>query len=483
MLTRSRLAVVLLSALVLVAGACSSSGSSKATSAVLTRAAIPSSSVTISHVFVINLENESFATSWGATSPAKYLNGTLRKQGALLTQYFAIGHVSLDNYIAQISGQSPNISTQTDCTTYTPFVSTGTGAYQQAIGKGCVYPKTVQTIGNQLIAKKLTWKAYQEDIANSATEPKTCRHPALGAPDPTIVATKTDMYATRHDPWVYFHSIIDTPACNTNVVGLPALTTDLASATTAPNLSYITPNVCDDGHDAPCKDGRPGGLISADKFLQTWVPKILASPAYKAGGMLVITFDEAALSGPAQDATACCHTPVSPNAAQPGLVGPGGGRVGALIISQLTEPGSTDTTPYNHYALLCSIENVFGLTHLGFAGAPGLTCFGKDVYNVVAPQGNIFATTFKDCTTLHVGYNRFVNGTIVHWTVTTNGVGTVASGQFSAIGGGNLGSKTYHFLDIALGTTLPSEASGIQSHVLFTWANGATFYATRDPGC
>jgi Neocarzinostatin family len=100
-----------------------------------------------------------------------------------------------------------------------------------------------------------------------------------------------------------------------------------------------------------------------------------------------------------------------------------------------------------------------------------------------APQGNIFATTFKSCTTLHVGYNRFVNGTVVHWRVTSNGVGMVASGQFRAIGGGVLGSKTYHFLDIALGITLPSEASGIQSHVLFTWANGGRFYATRDPGC
>jgi 6-phosphogluconolactonase (cycloisomerase 2 family) len=99
------------------------------------------------------------------------------------------------------------------------------------------------------------------------------------------------------------------------------------------------------------------------------------------------------------------------------------------------------------------------------------------------PLGNIFATTFKDCTVLHVGYNRFVNGTITQWRVTTNGVGTVASGQFSALGGGVLGSKTYHFMDIALGTTLPSEASGIQSHVLFTWANGGRFYATRDPGC
>ena len=65
----------------------------------------------------------------------------------------------------------------------------------------------------------------------------------------------------------------------------------------------------------------------------------------------------------------------------PGFSGPGGGNVGALIISPFTKPGTTNATPYNHYALLCSIENVFGLGHLGFAGAPGLTCFGKDVYD------------------------------------------------------------------------------------------------------
>ena len=55
----------------------------------------------------------------------------------------------------------------------------------------------------------------------------------------------------------------------------------------------------------------------------------------------------------------------------PGFSGPGGGNVGALIISPFTKPGTTNATPYNHYALLCSIENVFGLGHLGFAGAPG----------------------------------------------------------------------------------------------------------------
>ncbi len=378
MVNRGGRVVAFVAAAVFVAAGCASSV--RSASAVVTKSR-PAVVAPISHVFVINLENENYATSWGPGSPARYLSRVLRAQGELLTRYYAIGHVSLDNYIAQISGQSPNISTQTDCTTYAPFVSTGTSAYGQALGKGCVYPASVKTIGDQLTAAGKTWKAYEEDIANSATEPKTCRHPTLGAKDPTIVATKTDMYATRHDPWVYFHSIIDSPACHKKVVGLNVLTTDLKSAATTPNLAFITPNVSDDGHDSPCKDGRPGGLVSADQFIQAWAPKILASAAYKAGGMLVITFDEAGL-GKTGDASSCCHTPVSPNAPKPGLTGPGGGKVGALVLSTRTKPGTTDATPYNHYALLCSIENIFGLSHLGFAGAPNLTCFGKDVYNV-----------------------------------------------------------------------------------------------------
>jgi hypothetical protein len=150
-------------------------------------------------------------------------------------------------------------------------------------------------------------------------------------------------------------------------------------------------------------------------------------------------------------------------------------------IDSSPNPSSTNINELN--AVSCAASSVCTAVGDYNAGGPELQTLIETSSTSLSAPGNIFATTFKDCTILHVGYNRFVNGTVVHWRVTTNGVGTVASGQFSAIGGGNLGSKTYHFLDIALGTTLPSEASGIQSHVLYTWANGGRYYATRDPGC
>jgi len=354
-------------------GACSSSSkpaASPASSRATTTTTVAAGPTSIGHVFVINLENENYNTTWGATSPAHYLNATLVPQGKLLTQYHGIGHVSLDNYIAEISGQSPNPSTQSDCVNYVEFAATGIGQYGQALGQGCVYPKSVTTVADQLTAAGKTWRSYQEDMGTP------CRHPAIGATDHTVVARKGDMYATRHNPFVYFHSIIDTPACTQNVVDFDQFATDLKTTATTPNFSFITPNLCHDGHDSPCVDGAPGGLVSADRFLAALVPKILASPAYKADGMLVITVDEASITS----TEACCHTPPSPNTPKPGLNGPGGGRIGTLLLSPSVKAGTSDATPYNHYALLCSIEDMFGLKHLGFAGAPGLACFGKDVY-------------------------------------------------------------------------------------------------------
>src|SRR2546423_4358127 len=143
-----------------------------------------------------------------------------------------------------------------------------------------------------------------------------CRHPALNSHDDTQNARPGDQYAVRHNPFVYFHSIIDTPACAAGDVDLSRLTSDLASSATSPSFAMIVPNLCNDGHDSPCVDGRPGGLVTADAFLRTWVPRIVGSRAFFDNGVLVVTFDEAANN----DASACCGE--MPRFNTPNPVGP-----------------------------------------------------------------------------------------------------------------------------------------------------------------
>jgi phosphatidylinositol-3-phosphatase len=331
----------------------------------------------VGHVFVVNLENKGYDETFGPSSAAPYLSQTLRAQGVLLTQYYGVAHNSLPNYIAQISGQGPNAETQGDCQIYSDFVGTVSVAPGQLVGQGCVYPQSVRTLPEQLEAGGLSWRGYMEDMGNSTTEPATCRHPALNAVDDTQMARPGDQYAARHNPFVYFHSIIDTPSCDANVVPLDRLPADLARLKTTPNLVYVTPNLCHDAHDTGCVDGEPGGLVSADQWLRTWIPQILTSAAFKRDGLLVVTFDESE----ANDASACCGEGPGPSSPLPGISGMGGGRVGALVISRFITPGSWNDTPYNHYGLLCSIEELFRLERLGYAAQSGLNCFGTDVYN------------------------------------------------------------------------------------------------------
>ena len=325
----------------------------------------------VKHVFVVNLENKGYDETFGPDSPAPYLSRTLRAKGQLLTQYYGTAHNSLPNYVAQVSGQGPNPQTQGDCQYYTDFVQTGTAAPGQAVGNGCVYPAGVKTVADQLEAKGLTWRGYLEDMGTP------CRHPEANAPDDTQKAKVGDQYAARHNPFVYFHSITDSPSCAANDVDLSQLTSDLSTVATTRNLTYITPNLCNDAHDSPCVDGRPGGLVTADQWLSTWVPKILASPAYKLDGLLVVTFDEADTES-TDGAAACCGEGPGPNSPLPGIYGMGGGRTGTVLVSPFLRPGTLNNTGYNHYSLLRTIENTFGLAPLGYAEtARG---FGYDVW-------------------------------------------------------------------------------------------------------
>jgi phosphatidylinositol-3-phosphatase len=337
------------------------------------------------HVFIVVLENENAEDTFGEKTDIPYLAKNLVSQGAFVKNYYATGHFSLDNYITMVSGQAPNPYTQADCPDYTDVFPGAPSSDGQVLGIGCVYPAGVQTIANQLEGNGFTWKGYMQDMANSApAQPASCRHPAIGSVDNTQTAKPTDQYAGRHNPFIYFHSIIDFPTCQANDVDLNQLGPDLASAATTPNYAFISPDLCNDGHDTPCIDGGPGGMTQANTFLKGLIPQIMGSPAYRDRGLIIVTFDEAEAEGSEADSSACCNEQSGPNTPSPGGIhpGPGGGRIGAVMVSNCIQPGTVTDNPYNHYSLLRSVEDNFGLLHLGYAAQAGLKPFGTDILNL-----------------------------------------------------------------------------------------------------
>jgi hypothetical protein len=353
----------------------------------------------VRHVFVILLENQGYKETFGKPSADPYLAKTLPEKGALLEQYFATGHESNDNYTALVSGQPPNPDNQGDCLTFGNFLA-GAKTEPNGVesGTGCVYPANIANIGTQLSASGLSWKAYMQDMGNNPKrEAAACAHPTLEGKDETQKAEAGDGYAARHNPFVYFHSVIDEQAyCNAHVVALGApnggmppaalpgetgLATDLKKARTTPAFSFITPNLCADGHDAPPCTNEPGGasaLADIDSFLETWVPKIMGSPAFRRGGLLEVIFDEAGNS----ETEACCEEKAGPSSPNPGITGPGGGRIGGVMLSRFIKPGTVSKTPYNHYSSLASWETLFGLPRLADAASVPST-FGADVFTAV----------------------------------------------------------------------------------------------------
>ena len=325
------------------------------------------------HVFVVLLENKNESVTYSAAGPA-YLNDTVKPAGVFVPNYYGTGHASLDNYISLVSGQAPNVLTTADCPYYLNFVNTTTSTYGQAVGSGCVFPANVPNVADQFRAANIPWRGYMEDMGNDPTrEAAACGHPALNAQDLTQSAEgpsaandqMSDQYATRHDPFMYFHSVIDDVTyCQQHVVNSSLLAQDLRSVATTPNFVFYTPNLCNDGHDSGCVSGQPGNYTGINTEMQSLVPLITGSPAFKQDGLLIIIFDEADTS----DTTSCCGEmpgPLDPDPGEEG--GTGGGQVGAVFLSPFIAPGTTSTSSYNHYSLLASVEDIFGFSHIGYA--------------------------------------------------------------------------------------------------------------------
>jgi hypothetical protein len=317
----------------------------------------------LKHIWLITLTGHG-ATAFAEGSAATYLRSQVAK-GVLLQNYTAIAHGSLPNGLAVLTGQGPTPQTLSDCPAGDPFVPAGkAGADGQRPGTGCVLPADIPSLPAQLTDSGRTWKAYVEDLP--ATPPGEA--PSCGR----------DGYVTPRDPFVYLAGVTAAPECASSIVGTDQLANDLANPDNTPTLSYVVPGACHDGSDTPCADGAPAGLTAADAWLQSVLGPILASAAYADGGMVFITFDAAPADGPEADSTAAPWLPARwPNA--PDGPAPGGGKVGALVLSPFAPAGTVVSDPYDHISLLRTIEDVFGFDRLGYAGAKDVKPFGADI--------------------------------------------------------------------------------------------------------
>ena len=202
-----------------------------------------------SHVFLIVMENEE-STGVMGNNAAAYINALATGHG-LATQYFAVSHPSLPNYLALTAGSTFGIAS--DCT-------------------GCYVNAT--NIADQVESSGRSWKAYLESM------PSSCY---VGDAYP---------YMQKHNPFIYYNDVRTNPArCAEHVVPFTQLSTDLVNGT-VPNLAWITPNMCNDMHDC--------SIATGDAWLANVVPGILASSAFQNGGVLFITWDEG------ESSAGCC---------------------------------------------------------------------------------------------------------------------------------------------------------------------------------
>jgi hypothetical protein len=266
----------------------------------------------IPYFFLVALSGEGFSQTFGPIATNSYFRTALPKQGELLVNYYSVAGGPLANEIALVSGQGPTPQTVQDCPKYTKLAPGTKGAHSQALGKGCVYPADTKTLPAQFVASHRTWKAYVQGIGSGSGDADACEHPKLGA-GAGKGPTPKQPYAAWTNPFVYFASITGAKDCKQDDVGLGQLKTDLASASTTPAFSYIVPSPCDDGAATPCAPHARAGLGQAERFLKPILAEIEASPAYKDGGMIAITFDNAPQTGPDADPSSCCSTPKFPN--------------------------------------------------------------------------------------------------------------------------------------------------------------------------
>ena len=310
------------------------------------------------HIFVIMGENKVWQRIDGSTN-APNLTRLARTYGDA-TRFYGEVHPSEANYVALVGGSTYGIH---DDDAYYCSPGSARASCHGAAAPGYV-PHTIDAphLGTQLEAAGLTWKNYEQSIPEAGSLAVFGSNRASDGPDAPA------LYASKHSGFINFASVQRDPRRAQKLVGYDVLHRDLAAGT-APNFAFIIPNLCDDMHGmlagpgvpADCTYEHEDALIQrGDRAIGALVDEIMAAPLWRASGnaAIVVTFDEDDGTG----RQGCCGvTPDAPSNF-------GGGHIATIVITNRGVRGVTDPTPYNHYSLLRTIEDAFGIPeHLGHA--------------------------------------------------------------------------------------------------------------------
>jgi len=314
----------------------------------------------LDHVFIIMLENHEADHVIGDPN-MPYLT-SLASQYGVATDYFGVTHTSEPNYIAATSGDNWWVNNDN-----------GWSAGNQ-------YDHT--NIVDELSAAHIPWAAYMQAM------------PSAGYLPDNWPATGGALYASKHNPFILYNDIRLNPSRAADIKPYTDMAADL-NGPNPPRYVWISPDQCTDLHggvstaiagypETPCPYSNVAGdandeslKAKADAFVKTAVQTIMSSKAWTGHSVIFVTADESDYDG--SDASdnfylstaGCCDSPYIPagdpeiSSSWPGGVY-GGGSAPMVVISRLGPRHATDSTPSNHYSMLLTIEEGFGLGKLGY---------------------------------------------------------------------------------------------------------------------
>jgi phospholipase C len=310
--------------LVIVLGACTSpntAGSVSATCQDLSAAPATPPANWSGTVFTIVMENHSRSQIFG-NKDAPYINA-LAAQGAVANGYHdSYVHPSEANYLWMVAGENFDVLDDDDPSAHS-------------------LPSTSH-IADQLEKAGLSWKSYQE---------------SMGAPCGLVSQGR---YAAKHDPFVFFSDINGwdgsqfqpSQRCIDHVVDYSQLDKDIA-ANAVPKYAFITPNLDNDMHD--------GTIAEGDAWLAHEVPKIMATDAYKNGGVIYLLWDEGGGSPAADDPP-------------------------FITLSPYARAGMQSTTDFDTSSYLKTVEKITGVAALPCDADAGSVVAMDELYTMPMTQ-------------------------------------------------------------------------------------------------